>query len=296
MNPRKAIAIVFVLIFAMLSYNIPIYAENGGSEPNNGIKNYVNVNGEKIYYERTGNEKSQHTMLFIHGALVNHEPMEPLASQFKDYNTIVFDLPGHGRSEGSPRTTVSGYADVVKAFIAELRKTGEITDSITLLGWSMGGSISLELAEQNLPEIKNVVLLSSSAKWDIQAPPGFDPNAPLDLRPLIFSELTSSTPQNIKEYVYTHYDSYMASDAACISDLMACIGYDKMSELTKINVPVLIESGDQDHLAKYQFANQMKSLIPKSYLSMHPNRGHFLLIEIPKTIESDIRDFFEYSK
>ncbi len=296
MNIRKKLSLALaVIILSTLCFG----TSNGVSAASNNkdkiTKNFINVNGENIYYERKGNNKNKDTIIFIHGALVNSESMKFLSEKFNDYNCITFDLPGHGKSEGTPKMSIADYTESVYNFIDILKAKNEITNNITLVGWSMGGSIALELAEKGLKDLKNIVLLDSSAKWVIDLS-GADPNAPLDFAPLFQSNFTSLTPQYVKDVFMKNASKYLSSDLACKSDLFAAHAYDNVSELSKVNVPVLILSGDVDNLALIEYETLLKKNIKNSYLKIYPNRAHIMFMEIPDQISKDIREFFTYSK
>lgn len=257
--------------------------------------NYVAVNGDRIYFEQSGNLKSSDTLIFVHGAFMHSKAMNFLSKEFKKYNCITLDLPGHGKSEGTAKSTVAEYTDSVEQFIKILQDRGTIKSNFTLIGWSMGGTISLELAERHVVGLNNVVLLNSSAKWYLDTS-AFDPNSKIDLRPLFGSEFTSLTPDKVKAVFSTDYDKYISSDKAVISDVMSVCNYDAVSALSNIEVPILALSGDSDHLALPQYQALLKSNIKECYLKIYPNRGHQMFMEIPDDLEEDIKDFFEYSK
>jgi pimeloyl-ACP methyl ester carboxylesterase len=257
--------------------------------------NVLMVNNEKIYYERSGNKHSEKTIIFIHGAFVNSDTMKFLSKEFKNYNCITFDLPAHGKSEGTPKTVLSDYTESVYQFIKLLKDKKEITNNITLVGWSMGGSISLELAEKGLKGLQNVILLDSSSKWTLDTS-GMNPNAPINLKPLFASEFTNLTPQYVRDVFDKDYNKYIASDTTIISDVMAVCTYDNISNLNKITVPVLAISGDSDNLATLENEALLKRNINKCYIKIYPNRGHQMFMEIPNEISRDIKEFFEYSK
>lgn len=285
-----AVILVVVLVVTMTGFTSDNYNDK------NKCGSTVTVNGESIYFERSGNQHSCNTIIFIHGAFINSQTMKFLSQEkaFKNYNCITFDLPGHGKSEGSGKSTVADYTKSVYDFIDILKDKGIITDKITLVGWSMGGTISLELAEDGLKGLQNVVLLDSSAKWEINLPP-MDPSADIDLRPVFFSEFTSLTPQYVKDVFDRDYNKYVSGKDTIISDVMSVNNYDKITDLSKIQVPVLAISGDSDKLAPPEYETILRKNIPECYMKIYPKRGHILFMEVPEDISEDIVEFFQYS-
>ncbi|WP_201007694.1 hypothetical protein [Paenibacillus glycanilyticus] len=57
--------------------------------------------------------------------------------------------------------------DKVMEFIGKAQEAGDIDDHIVLVGWSMGGSIALELELKGMKGIQNIVLLNSAPEWNI---------------------------------------------------------------------------------------------------------------------------------
>jgi pimeloyl-ACP methyl ester carboxylesterase len=278
--------------------NVGIFdSQDGHKHDSNGKTggNYISIGGDSLFYEQSGDPKSDITLVFIHGAFINGNTMKFLSKEMKSYNCVTIDLPGHGKSEGAARNTVAGYTDAVEQLIKVLREKKIIGAKFTLIGWSMGGSISLELAERHIDGLISVVLLDSSAKWYIDLS-GIDPTAKIDLRPLFAREFTSLTPDKLKEEFLSNYDKYVSCDATIMSDAMVGSNYDAISELGKVKVPVLAISGDSDYLALPEYEIILKNNINQCYLKMYPNRGHLLFMEIPDVISRDITEFFEYAK
>jgi pimeloyl-ACP methyl ester carboxylesterase len=185
---------------------------------------------------------------------------------------------------------LSDYTNKVYELIKVLKIDNIVTNNITLIGWSMGGSISLELAERNLDGLKNIVLLNSSAKWKLDLT-NFDTTIKFDLRPMFINGFTSLTPQSVKDIFTTNYDKYISDESACKTDILATYNYDKVSELSKVNVPVLAISGDMDMLALPEYQEILRGNIPNCQVKIYQDRGHQLFMEIPNEIEQDIRNF-----
>lgn len=85
-------------------------------------------------------------VLFVHG---NSSAKEVFAKQFESerfarHRRIAFDLPGHGESSDAPepeRTySIHGFADAAIELLTELG-----IERATIVGWSLGGHIALEL-------------------------------------------------------------------------------------------------------------------------------------------------------
>ena len=89
--------------------------------------------------------------------------MHPFASAFSAYNCIVFDLTGHGKSDEKEPEEISGFAQDVEYSVSQLRAQNIVTDRVILLGYSMGGAITCEVAVRGNLKLAGIVLLSSGA-------------------------------------------------------------------------------------------------------------------------------------
>lgn len=103
----------------------------------------------KIAYWDT--EKEAPALLFIHG---NSACKEAFIHQFdspslQDYRLVVLDFPGHGESDDYPNAleecTISSFAEIVSDVICRLNLKNP-----TMIGWSLGGHIGIEMLGQGV--------------------------------------------------------------------------------------------------------------------------------------------------
>ena len=84
-------------------------------------------------------EKS--TLVFIHGAGGHayfwQAQMEALSDRA---NIVALDLPGHGRSDGSGKESITEYAQAVSEFLADIGAPNPVP-----CGFSLGGAIAQQL-------------------------------------------------------------------------------------------------------------------------------------------------------
>lgn len=113
-------------------------------------------NGETLAYRTVGD--SDNVLLLLHGNMSSSVHFQPLMAELaSDYQVIALDLAGFGESTYHvAKDRLHLYAIEVAEFIEkkELQK-------VTVLGWSTGGGIALELAALLPTEITHVYLLDS---------------------------------------------------------------------------------------------------------------------------------------
>lgn len=253
------------------------------------INKKIQINEETISYCVQEKEDAQVTLLFIHGAFINKETMKPLATEFSGSQSILIDLPGHGASTGTAKSSVYEYAKTIKLFISELEKNHQISKDIILIGWSMGGSISLELALQNIPQIKKIILVSSSPNWVFPQ----IPKEAFDLNMIFSSVFTKRTPEEAKERILNNLSNYASSLDTCMIDINTLNAFDIVDKLKDISMPVLIISGDVDSVALIDKQYVMQQAFEHSEIEILNDRGHCLILESPDQLAVIIKTFLK---
>ena len=103
-------------------------------------------------------------VVLVHGAASDHSlwhyPARYLAHH--GFCVLAIDLPGHGRSPGTARTTVAELARWLDAFIAA---TGVAKARIA--GHSLGSAVALELALRHPEHVSRLALLGTSAPMPV---------------------------------------------------------------------------------------------------------------------------------
>jgi pimeloyl-ACP methyl ester carboxylesterase len=131
----------------------------------NWQSNIVEANGLLLHYTRTGGDKPP--LVLAHGFSDDGLCWTPVAQVLaSDYDVIMADARGHGRSTGPEQ----GYSQEEQA--ADL--AGLITElglhRPAILGHSMGAATSLVLAG-TYPELPGRILLEDPPAWWVSGPP-----------------------------------------------------------------------------------------------------------------------------
>src|SRR6059058_1897949 len=105
----------------------------------NGIDTFVATGGREF-------DKSQPTIVLLHGAGFDHSTWALHSRWFAHhgFGVLAPDLPGHGRSNGAPLSTIAEMADWTAAL---LDAAG--VDKAWLVGHSMGSLIAIETAARH---------------------------------------------------------------------------------------------------------------------------------------------------
>ena len=98
-------------------------------------------------------DKAKPTLVFVHGAGLDHSSflLQSRYFAYHGWNVLAFDLPGHGRTPGSPISSVKGMAQwVLKAVAAE---------KFAIVGHSMGALVALECAASVPSRVERLAMI-----------------------------------------------------------------------------------------------------------------------------------------
>lgn len=245
---------------------------------------YSNLNGQNIYYQKTGTGKD---LILLHGWGENVSTFWPAVELLKDKFTLwLIDLPGFGRSDLPLKAL--GSSDFAKV-VAEFIKKNKIRNP-AILGHSFGGKVAIKLVAENPNLINKLILVGAS---------GLKPD--LSFQELIiypgakFFHFLFPDIFNIKKIIRTKFYRKIESDyvnAGAMKDtLIKTLTEDLTGDLKKIKVETLLLWGDKDRAIPLKYGKRMYQLIRNSKLAVLEGRGHFLHANDPERFSYYVKDF-----
>lgn len=245
----------------------------------------VHVNGQDIYYAARKLDR-QPVLLLIHGAAGSHLDWPPQLRRFEPLGSCAIDLPGHGRSSGMARSSVSAYADDALAVIKALKLSEAI-----LVGHSMGGAVALDIALKESGVVAALVLIATGARLKVN-------KALFDLVDSNFKSAvnhiaaTAWGPNAEANSVHQGSQIMLSGDPTTMrNDFAACNDFDIMSQVADISVPTLVLVGTEDQMTPPKFGRYLADNIPHAEFIMVEGAGHMLATEQPKVVAEAIGDF-----
>ena len=227
------------------------------------------------------------TIIFIHGAggssRVWHDQIVGLSARL---NAIAVDLPGRARSTGPGKQTIAEYADTVVRFITDIG----IPDPI-LAGLSMGGAIVLQVLLDQPNLLKAGILFGTGARMAV-APAIFDRiekdyNGFVDwLCKICVSKKTD--PRTIRPF---GEDLRRSRPAVVSGDFRACDRFDAGEQLSEIEAPVLVITGEEDRLTPPEFGEVLEKGIGTASRVHITGAGHLVPMEKPDESSQAILKF-----
>lgn len=220
---------------------------------------------------------------------------------------IGIDLPGFGFSDmPAEDISISGYGRTVNALLDEL----DVGEAV-LVGNSMGGFISAEVAIQFPARVARMVLVSAAGVTtsDLASGPimaGARVVAAVATR----TAAASATEKIVRHRHLKHaaYHSFIRHPTRIRSELLyeitrgsgrpgfmdalrAIIDYDFRDRLPEIGCPTLIVWGTDDMLVPESDAGEFERLIDGSRKLIFEDTGHMAMLERPETFNDCLFEF-----
>ena len=227
---------------------------------------YADVNGLHLYYELHGEGSP---LVLLHGGMLtidlNFAGLIPTLAQ--RHLVIGVEMQGHGRTADIDREiTPAALAGDVVALLDHLG-----IERAHVLGHSLGGAVTLELAVNYPTRVRSVVPVSASVRPEGMHEDLSDPA----------KQATSTRMPTQQDFIDfrdaylrlsphpEHFEDFLASLSRSAADLR---GWSD-EQLAGITAPTLIVQGDHDFVT-IEHAALMQHLIPGAHLAVLPDTTH----------------------
>jgi pimeloyl-ACP methyl ester carboxylesterase len=250
----------------------------------------------ELYYETFGGNGA--SLVFIHGLGSSTRDWEFQVEEFsKDYQVVVFDVRGHGKSGKSP----GPYSVPLFA-----RDTAELIKRLGLapaqvVGISMGGMIGLQLAISYPELVRSLVAVNCGSElliknindrisvWKRQLVPTL-----FGMRKMgeVLSEMLF--PKEYQEEIREIFiDRWAENDPRAYKNAFsALVGWSVTDQLGKIKCPVLVVSGDDDYTSVESKAEYVKKIQGAELVVIEDSR-HPTPVDQPEAFNQVVREFLE---
>lgn len=257
-------------------------------------KFFESRDGLQIHYRSEGDGMP---IVLVHGVGANlqswDEIAQRLATQFK---VLRADLRGHGHSARMTECTIDDFVDDV---LALADKNG--VERFALAGFSLGGLIAQRCALVAPQRLTKLALISTVAERTPEERKRVVERAGLLQRDGIQAVTGAAserwfTPEFKAKYperVSQRLQELAANDAASYLAAYRVFGLaDEGMELSKIQVPTFVMTGEDDPGSNPRMAKTIHEAIPGSQLEIFPGLRHSVLLETPELIADRLERFF----
>ena len=216
------------------------------------------------------------------------------------FSTWALDFRGHGRSPGK-RGHIDAFDQFVldlKSLIEQARQSSPANSKLFLLGHSMGGLIALNYTERFSETIDGVVASSPGLGLTVQVPAvkAFMGKVMSSVWPGLSmgNELDASKISHDPDVVNAYLDDPLVHDrvtARFFTEFMSAMA-ETNTNVSKINVPILMQVAGDDHLADAQSARSFFERLGVSDKTLHfyDKLYHEVYNETPAEKEAVIDD------
>lgn len=258
------------------------------------MKSFTLSDGRRLCWREQG---SGRPLVLLHGwamsSAVFTESMEVLA---EDFRVLAPDLRGHGASDGG-----DGYA--LGDFAADLREwlTSLEINTFSLLGWSMGGQLALELCRAMAENVDRLILVGSTPRFAAgddwrQGLPDVQVRTMArnlnrnylktmgDFFELMFTGETVATQRNREVIDFAVRGGRLPEPAVALASLETLRSVDQRPLLAEIACPTLVMHGELDVITLPGAGRYLAAKIPDARLVQLPGLSHAPFLSCPQEV------------
>ena len=242
------------------------------------------------------NEKSP--IVFIHGVGLTKEIWEPQINFFKNYNTLTYDLLGHGKTSlKKSKVSLDDFCKQLTRLIKELN-----FNKIHLIGFSLGALIARHFAYKHSESLKSLILLGSIYKRTEEqkrvvknrfevAKMNKSASKKAALRRWLSDEFTKKNPEIYKK-IYSILEKNKRLDfLKCYEIFVNYVDDDNM--LKKINTNTLITTGENDVGSTPEMSKNLSEMILDSKFIEIKKGKHLCSIECSDDVNIAFKEFID---
>jgi pimeloyl-ACP methyl ester carboxylesterase len=257
----------------------------------------LSVQGTKTFVATGGRafDSALPAVIFLHGAGLDHSVWALLARAFAYHGCAVLapDLPGHGRSAGTPLTTIAAIAD----WTAALAKAAGI-GTARIIGHSMGSLAALETAARYPRLVSALGLIATAAAMTVSDElldaARNNEHAAIDMVAIWGNGYRAALGGSLVPGLWMLGEAERLLEGSrpgvLFADLTACNDYDgALAAAAKVAVPSVVILGGRDLMTPLKSGKALAAAIPASRVTMLEGAGHLLMSERPEEVYAALR-------
>ncbi|MBW2474353.1 MAG: alpha/beta fold hydrolase [Deltaproteobacteria bacterium] len=243
-------------------------------------------------------------LILLHGWAVSAAAFQELAGLLAgNYRVLVPDLPGHGKSSPAGRNDLAGLSDVLTDWLSSLA-----AGPYALVGWSLGGMLSLQMASDGKLPVERLSLIGSTPKFT--AGDGWSFGLPVAQVRAMARNLRRQFEATLAEFFsLTFAGESLSIDrlrmirnfavrASSLPDqdvafelLNVLAEQDQRDILSKIQVPAMVLHGELDRISPAGAGRAMAAMLPLGEYVPFAGIGHAPFLSKPHDVAVRLLEF-----
>jgi pimeloyl-ACP methyl ester carboxylesterase len=249
--------------------------------------------GSSVFWSAGGQELDvrKPAVLLLHGAGLDHSVWTLQARYLAHHGRSVIapDLPGHGRSDGTPLRSIGDLAQWCWSLLDHLH-----IDRVNLIGHSMGALIALAMGATEPQRTRSLCLIAAAAEMpvhpDLLAAAGND----LEMASALISmwgfgpagQVGGNRVPGMQMRLSGQRLVERSKPGTLAADLAACSHYgDGLRDAGKVQAPVHLLLGAEDRMTPPGKGRQLAAAMTQSAggakVTLLPGCGHMIMAERP---------------
>lgn len=250
----------------------------------------LGVGGAELYYEDHG---SGPVLLLVHGTGAYADLWTPVIDGLaRSHRVITYDRRGFGRSAVTRRTRLADHAEDAAALL-----TGLDAGPATVVGWSGGGVIALDLAASYPEQVSALVLaeaavrlavspsrssLAMQARSSAQRYLRRDPGAAAQAM-YRWSSASTQGRVTFDTLPQEWQDQMTRNGPSTVREMDQLLRpYPSLAAIRSVTCPVRLIEGELSDRVFVKADALIRTLLPQAELVVLPGAAHFLHIDQPR--------------
>jgi pimeloyl-[acyl-carrier protein] methyl ester esterase len=254
----------------------------------------------KIHTETFGQGKP---IVLLHGWAMHSGILRVFANELaNNFQVTLVDLPGHGRSQAISPFTLD---TVIPALVEAMTETDEPS---CWLGWSLGATFVLEIAQHYPKKVNRLILLAGTPcfvkrdSWsglDEQVLENFATSLQQDTQGTLLRflalQIKGLDDQKLAlQKIIPLVSEYPAPDQPTLQDGLDILKHTDLREgFARLNIPVSVILGKLDTLVPAVSGEQMQALLPTVDLHLIASAGHVPFLSHQHAVVKAVCDFMD---
>jgi pimeloyl-ACP methyl ester carboxylesterase len=269
------------------------------SQVNSG---FAPVNNARIYYEIAG---SGQPFVMIHAGVADSRQWNNEFAHFAQrFRVLRYDLRCYGKSE-PVEGEYSHFQD-----LSALLDTHHLSDSLILMGCSMGGSLAMDFALAHPSKVRALIMVGSAPsnlELDVPTPAKFeeaekayntgDLDRVAELETQIWFDGTGRSPgqvnQTMRRLAYEMNRTALSHEAKQLGKSVPNTEIPALERLGDLRIPVLIITGAHDTPFILAAADYMLEKIPSAQKVVIEDAAHLPNMDQPDEFQQVVTEFLD---